>query len=240
MIRYIIPLVTFILGAVLSPILEVTAVKMLNRYGPFAERVYFDACLPLRQSLFIVRDAKTKEPLLTFPMEMLNETSFLIRNELGRSLSNVTITATPITGTTTQPTILQADIVTNALAASRGYAVSKSGSAIQVDIPTWGNGDTLLANIKLDRPVAYVLEIYAGSESYREIFEPGCAEGSYTLSPPPSLIFVYSTPSCDASAANEDGSYECNVESSPIDIPSEIREGREITAEFLVVSDSPY
>lgn len=197
--------------------------------------IRIEACAPLKDARILIRKEtdKGEEIISDHKIEHINETTVFVQNLTDKPIKNATLTIYPLSQSSTNPEIWYTHMYASSIKGTSSYKVAKSKSAYQISIPIFNIDEFIMIETKFGEPIGYVVELFSEEISKKEGFEPGCADGSYIKSEPPTFFYSYYGNHCEK-PKDVRAEVECKNEiSTPFNITEDMR-GKKISVETKV------
>lgn len=224
----------FLVGSIITPFLSKYAEKLAE--GVFEKKtIRIEGCAPLKDARILIRKATDKgdELIADQKIEHINETSVFVQNLTDKSIKNATLTVYPLSQFSAEPEVWYSRMYASSIKGASAYKVGKSKSAYQITIPTLNTDEFILIETKFGEPIGYVVELFSEEVSKKVAVEPGCADGSYIKSPPPTVFYDYYGDKCQKPEKAR-GAVRCKNEiQTPIQVTEDMA-GKSLSVETKV------
>ena len=228
---------TFLLGALLSPIIGQWGARLGEILGPPQKEVLVAACSPLQEARMVLRygEQRSSEIIANKRMDFMNETQVLVINNTDQKLTNVTLLIYPIFASGESDKTLFTIMYAGALVGSSSYVVDRKADSYIIRAPVIHAGEYIHVQNHLSQPASYIIELTSDQLTRKAAFAPGCLTGfpdkfKITI---PRPFFRYTGERCKDQGIKEPIS--CTTASPSFDIPEKAK-GQELTIETIVIN----
>ncbi|MEG9502592.1 MAG: hypothetical protein MIN69_12160 [Methylorubrum extorquens] len=224
----------FLVGSIITPFVTKYTEKFAE--GIFEKKtIRIEGCAPLKDARLLIRKPtdKGEELIADQKIEHINETSVFVQNLTDKPIKNATLTVYPLSQSSAEPEIWYSRMYASSIKGASAYKVGKSKSAYQINIPILNTDEFILIETKFGEPIGYVVELFSEDMSKKVGIEPGCADGSYIKSSPPTVFYSHYGNKCQKPEKAR-GAVRCN---NTIETPLQITEdmgGKYISVETKV------
>ncbi|MDT3686744.1 MAG: hypothetical protein RO009_17070 [Pseudorhodoplanes sp.] len=226
-------------AAVIAVGIYVVAILALNlayfAFGPTAVEdegeISLASCTPLKDARAVVRNGDAIKS--DFPIEVLNETSIVLRNSTNAALKAGKLTVRPTGYQSGAPELLYSRISTDA-SERNSFQVAQDASTLIVQFQALPARSAVIVQNHFSRPIGYIASLTAGEVNQRQHFGIGCdqkpeLEDEESVN----VVYEYLSNRCVKSGT---ALIQCNLRSPSQQIPAGILTADD-TVEQLILQD---